>query len=230
MTMRDLRRLIRAGLVLSFCFLLGFLAAVLAPVFLRTSIPTPAPAPAAPAPATAPVTVPAAPAVPAQAKPAPTASPRASTAEPVAPGAAPAKPAVPVFPKPQGVADFAWPAPGKITGAFGWRRDPVFFDVRFHPGVDLTVAAGEIVKAAYPGRASSVIQVGQDYGREPAGWEVTLEHPAGWTTRYRFAGQPGVPVGVNVLKGQRLGTLAAGGTLHFALYRDGRPVDPGPAR
>lgn len=218
MTMRDLRRLVRAGLALSFCFMLGLLAAVVAPVFFRASGPAPPPAPAA--------SKPLAPAAPPS--PAPAARPSPAPAKPVtsAQTVASAQLAAPVFPKPQGPADFAQPVSGRVAVAFGWRRDPVFSDFRFHPGVDLAGRAGERVKAAYPGQVRAVARAGQDYGREPAGWEITVEHPAGWSTRYRFAGDPSVLAGRNVLKGENLGTLAGDGTLHFALYRDGRPVEP----
>jgi murein DD-endopeptidase MepM/ murein hydrolase activator NlpD len=81
------------------------------------------------------------------------------------------------------------------------------------------------VVAAAGGRVAAVQAVGADYGREPAGWEVAVDHSGGWVTRYRFSGTVRVRQAERVARGQPLGTLTAPG-VHFALYRDGEALPP----
>lgn len=197
-------------------FLAGFAAAWVWPRS-RPSLP-PGPAPARPPAASG---APAAPAVVASglAKPA-APSPRASPA-----AARPRSSAQPA-PEPKSAADFLVPLAGRATAGFGWRRDPVFGDFRFHPGVDLTGRPGQAVVAAYAGTVAGVEAVGPDYGREPAGWEVTVDHPGGWQTRYRFSGRALVRRGQAVNRGGPLGALGTPAALHFALYRSGRAECP----
>lgn len=125
-----------------------------------------------------------------------------------------------------GPADFRPPLAGEVVAAFGWRRDLVFGDYRFHPGVDLQGRPGQGVAAAAAGRVSAVRSAGSDYGSEPAGWDVTVTHSDGWLTRYRFAGRVRVGAGEPVGRGETLGTLASPGLLHFALYRGEQAQQP----
>jgi murein DD-endopeptidase MepM/ murein hydrolase activator NlpD len=105
----------------------------------------------------------------------------------------------------------------------------VTHDYRFHPGIDLEAAPGTTIAAAAAGKVAGVRSTGSDWGREPAGWEVSLTHPGGWTTRYRFAGAVLIQAGEEVRRGQPLGRLAVPGRVHFALYRSERAQEPPPA-
>lgn len=138
------------------------------------------------------------------------------------PDASPASPAATL----RTPADFGSPLAGRVTAGFGWRRDPVFQDFRFHPGVDLAGRPGQGVAAAAAGRVVSVRTVDSDYEREPAGWEVMVDHPGGWRTCYRFAGLARVKPSQPLVRGQTLGVLGGAAKLHFGLYRDGEACQP----
>ncbi|HHW13429.1 MAG TPA: M23 family metallopeptidase [Firmicutes bacterium] len=221
------RHRVAAGAV--FCLFLGFAAGVLWP--LRGPWPPAAVPPAGP------------PAVPEESRaaagresegttagmapgtPRPSPSRVSDSAPAPAPASAPA-PSAPPRERLQGPGDFRRPLAGKVTAGFGWRRDPVFGDYRFHPGVDLQGRPGQEVTAAAAGQVGSVRSVGSDYGSEPAGWEIAVTHPGGWLTRYRFSGFVRVGAGQSVGRGEPLGTLAAPGLLHFALYRGEEAQQP----
>ncbi len=207
------RRAVLAAVLV--CFLAGLSTAILWPGFRSA-------APPAPPAATPQAASPAAPATPPSAAPA--AAPR------TAPRPIPARTAPTRTTPPAEVAlaasDFRAPLAGRVTAPFGWRRDPVLGDFRFHPGVDVAGRPGQAVTAAAAGQVAAVNQVGSNYGQEPAGWEVTVRHPGGWLTRYRFPGKLRVRAGQAVAPGAPLGTLAAPGLLHYALYRDERAERP----
>lgn len=207
----------RHGLLLAalLCFLAGFAVALFWP---RPPL-LPGPTAEAPAPAAALPDKP----------PAPSPVPAEGTSVPAVPVAeraagAPRRAAEPA--PPRSAADFAPPLDGLLTAAYGWRRDPVFGDFRFHPGVDLTGKPGEAVTAAYAGKVVSVRQADSDYGREPAGCEVDLDHSGGWMTRYRFTGRTLVREGQEVSARRAIGLLGTPAALHFAIYRDGQAEQP----
>lgn len=197
----------RSAAFVTACCVAGFLGALLRP-YLWPAGPTPSGPPAAPA------------------TQAPEATPPPVTAPPAP--ATTAKQPVAAVPEERLTAatDFALPLAGRVEGGYGWRRDPVLGDYRFHPGLDLVGRPGQPVAAAAAGKVASVAAAGTDWGREPAGWEVQLTHSGGWTTRYRFSGEVAVRVGEAVRRGQRLGLLAPPAQLHFGLYRDDRAERP----
>lgn len=163
---------------------------------------------------------------------APAASPPATTPAPT-PAAPKVTPPEPLETAPQAASDFDPPVRGRVTATFGWRRDPVFGDFRFHPGLDLAGRPGDTLTAAAAGKVTGVRRVDSDYGREPGGWEITVQHPGEWSTRYRFGGDPLVAEGRSVRRGEPLATLDQSARLHYALYRGDaaeappRPNQPG---
>jgi len=102
-------------------------------------------------------------------------------------------------------------------------------DWRVHDGVDLAADPGQDVKAA---RAGTVLAVYED---DAYGMTVVLEHADGYTSRYcNLAETVPVAVGETVRAGQTIGMVgatalmesAAQSHLHFAVSRNGEPVDP----
>ncbi|MCG0239998.1 MAG: M23 family metallopeptidase [Firmicutes bacterium] len=115
---------------------------------------------------------------------------------------------------------------------FGWAYFPATGDWRLHTGLDLPGHPGDPVLAAAAGTVAAVAE-------DPLwGFSVTLDHGAGWQTRYRGMAAAAVTPGQAVRPGDRLGNLAPavkameagdGPHLHFELLRGGRPVDPAAA-
>ncbi len=97
---------------------------------------------------------------------------------------------------------------------------------RFHAGIDIPAATGEILTAAASGR---VVYAGWRDG----GWglEVTVAHSAGVRTIYAHCSRVLVSIGQRVVAGQALGRVgstgdATGPHLHFEVRRRGAAVDP----
>ncbi len=120
----------------------------------------------------------------------------------------------------------AWPLqPVLLTSAFGYRRDPMHDEIRFHSGVDLGGQKGELVFAASPG---VVMEAGWSgaYGRR-----VVIQHAEGLATVYAHLDGLLVVEGVRVELGSPLGFLGSSGRstgphLHFEVRQFGEAVDP----
>lgn len=119
----------------------------------------------------------------------------------------------------------AWPHEGRIASGFGWRNDPLTGERAWHPGVDIAVAEGDPVRAAWDGK---VVFAGEraDYGKL-----VVLEHPGGWRSFYGHNGSLDVREGDTVRAGTEI--AKAGGTgrvagphLHFEVRQGELAVNP----
>ena len=155
----------------------------------------------------------------------PTAAP---TSEPAA--AATEVPAT-TAPKPATLV-FTWPVNGRVLADFSVEAlayDVTMGDWRTHAGLDLAADVGAKVKAAAAGTVSSV----ED--DDLMGTTVTIDHGNGLVSVYaNLAGTPTVVEGDTVMTGDIIGAVGAtaaaesrqGNHLHFAMTKDGEPVDP----
>jgi murein DD-endopeptidase MepM/ murein hydrolase activator NlpD len=121
----------------------------------------------------------------------------------------------------------AWPLTrGIITSGFGTRRDPIQTSkVRFHAGIDLSAPTNEPVYAAAAGR---ILEAGW---QGSAGRAVRIWHKDGQETLYGHLSMIMVKEGQQVKVGDVIGLLGSSGRatgphLHFAVYLEGKPVDP----
>ena len=102
-------------------------------------------------------------------------------------------------------------------------------DWRTHDGMDLAVSLGTKVIATAAGTVSKVFE-------DPfMGTTVEIDHGNGLTSQYaNLAAVPDVAVGDTVSTGTLIGSAGATAAaenaaqphLHFAMYRDGNPVNP----
>jgi murein DD-endopeptidase MepM/ murein hydrolase activator NlpD len=114
---------------------------------------------------------------------------------------------------------------GTVTSGFGWRRDPLTGETRFHRGIDVAQPYGSDVSAA---AAGVVIAAGVQGGY---GTTVLIDHGNGQQTRYAHLSEVLVRAGDTVGPGQVIGRTgdsgrATGPHLHFELTAGGRAVDP----
>jgi murein DD-endopeptidase MepM/ murein hydrolase activator NlpD len=115
---------------------------------------------------------------------------------------------------------------GRVTSAFGWRRDPIDGVARFHRGIDIRAAYGQEIQAAGSGR---VVSAGTEGGY---GETVVIEHAGGLRTRYAHLSASLVTPGQEVTAGQVVGRAgrsgrATGTHLHFEVTTaTGDRVDP----
>jgi murein DD-endopeptidase MepM/ murein hydrolase activator NlpD len=114
---------------------------------------------------------------------------------------------------------FLWPARGRLTSRFGWRR------WRHHDGIDIAAPYGSPIYAARPGR---VIFAGWyfAYGRA-----VIVDHGDGVQTLYGHASQLLVRPGETVNQGQLIARVGSSGRatgphVHFEVRVNGRAVNP----
>lgn len=117
---------------------------------------------------------------------------------------------------------------GPVSSAFGWRRDPINGQSRFHKGVDIKAAYGQAVPSVAGGR---VVSAGEQGGY---GLTVVVEHDSGIRTRYAHLSAVAVEPGEVVVRGQDVGRVGSSGRstgphLHFEVLEDGRPVNPATA-
>ncbi len=121
---------------------------------------------------------------------------------------------------------FAWPVhPVWVTSSFGWRQDPIDGRRRFHQGVDLVAAHGQLVAASGEG---VVTWAGRRAGH---GKHIEILHPGGWRTRYSHLSMLlvrrwdrlslGDPVGLAGSTGR-----ATGPHLHFEIWLKGTVLNP----
>jgi len=117
------------------------------------------------------------------------------------------------------------PARGVITSGFGWRRDPVYGDWRFHQGIDIAAPPGTPVVAA----ADGVVRFAgwnQGYGKA-----IEIDHGHGITTFYAHCSRIAVRVGQRVRRGQIIAYIGATGKttgphLHYEVRVRGVPQNP----
>ena len=115
---------------------------------------------------------------------------------------------------------------GYISSFFGRRTDPFTGEVRYHRGVDFAARTGAEIIAV----ATGVVTWSgsrQGYGRM-----VEITHGNGYVTRYAHNSRNLVAVGDHVQQGDTIALMGASGratgpNLHFEVWHQGHPVDPG---
>jgi murein DD-endopeptidase MepM/ murein hydrolase activator NlpD len=115
-----------------------------------------------------------------------------------------------------------WPAQGTVTSPFGWDAG------RPHSGLDIGILRSLDVRAAAPGRVTSV---GYQPGYAGYGNVVLVDVGAPFSTLYAHLARATVRVGQVVAAGERLGIAGCTGSctgthLHFELRRGGLAIDP----
>ena len=128
-------------------------------------------------------------------------------------------------PGPGALPPLALPTHGRISSAFGARKDPFTHTEAEHRGIDVAAAEGAPIRAPLDG---VVVRAGPRGGYGNA---VEIDHGNGLVTLYGHASEVGVAPGDRVLAGQQIARVgqtgrATGPHLHFEVRVGGRPVDP----
>ena len=121
------------------------------------------------------------------------------------------------------------PVFGRITSGFGLRRHPILGYTRMHAGIDFAAAYGSPIYATSDAQVTF------------AGWHgghgnyVRLDAGGGLGTGYGHMSRIAVSPGMRVRRGQVIGYvgstgLSTGAHLHYEMYRNGVPVNPGSVR
>ncbi len=117
------------------------------------------------------------------------------------------------------------PLKAPISSEFGWRKDPINGQNRFHYGLDLAAEEGTLVRASLPGRV-----IMSEY-QEGYGNLVVLDHGHGLNTLYAHNRDNLSKQGDWVRRGTPLARVGSSGRttgphLHFEVKRHGRRLDP----
>lgn len=127
---------------------------------------------------------------------------------------------------------FVWPLNGATVTAFSPNtliRDETMGDWRVHEGVDLSCALGTEVMASAEGVVDSVQK------DDMLGTIITIRHGGDITTVYaNLSEEVEVMAGDEVIAGDVIGAVGTTAVaesgldphLHFAMYRNGEPLDP----
>ncbi len=117
------------------------------------------------------------------------------------------------------------PLEGRITSAFGLRRDPLNGQQRQHHGVDIAAPVGTPIGATGAGK---VVFAGRRGGY---GNTIIIEQADGKQTLYGHADQLLAKVGDQITAGQVIATVGSTGRstgphLHFEVRENGQPINP----
>ncbi|MHA6721964.1 peptidoglycan DD-metalloendopeptidase family protein [Sphingomonas sp. RS2018] len=118
------------------------------------------------------------------------------------------------------------PVAGRLTSGFGMRRHPVLGIARMHKGLDIAAPSGAPIRAPMDGVVNMAGWAG-GYGRF-----VKLGHAGGLATGFGHMSRIAVSSGQRVSKGQVIGYvgstgLSTGPHLHYELWKNGVPSNPG---
>ena len=112
-----------------------------------------------------------------------------------------------------------------FSSYYGWRSNPFSGKRTFHGGIDMACAAGTPIYAALSGTVS---RAGYDtvYGNY-----VEVRHHSGYKTLYAHMTEIRAKKGQYVYTNTVIGTvgstgLSTGNHLHFAVYKNGKSMDP----
>lgn len=120
---------------------------------------------------------------------------------------------------------FIYPIRGRLSSSYGWRNDPISGARRYHAAVDLAAGIGTPIKASMGGRVATV-GTNSVYGKY-----IILSHGNGFQTLYAHLNATSVTQGSYVYQGGKIGEVGSTGYstgphLHFAIYKNGKPVNP----
>jgi murein DD-endopeptidase MepM/ murein hydrolase activator NlpD len=114
----------------------------------------------------------------------------------------------------------------RITSGFGYRIDPVYKTVKFHPGLDFAAPQGTPIYATADGRVTTSGNAGNGFGNH-----VILRHGFGYETLYGHMVRVKSRVGQTVKRGEVIGWVGSTGKstgphLHYEVHKNGKQIDP----
>jgi murein DD-endopeptidase MepM/ murein hydrolase activator NlpD len=120
---------------------------------------------------------------------------------------------------------FIYPVRGRISSQFGWRKDPFTGQRRFHNALDIAAPAGTPIKCTRDGKVT-VVGYSRMFGKY-----IIVAHPDGYQSLYAHMSVTSAERGERVRQGDVLGKVGTTGHttgphVHFAIYKNTRPVNP----
>lgn len=114
----------------------------------------------------------------------------------------------------------------RVSSKFGWRKDPVTHERKFHAGIDLAAHKAVTIHATANGKVTY------------AGWQngygnlVIIKHKLGFIAYYGHMSMIYTKVNAYVTRGTIIGFVGSTGKstgqhLHYEIKKNGKPVNPG---
>jgi Membrane proteins related to metalloendopeptidases len=114
----------------------------------------------------------------------------------------------------------------RISSGFGYRIDPIYKTVKFHPGMDFSAPQGTPIYATANGTVKIAGNLGNGYGNH-----VIINHGYGYQTLYGHMYKINVKSGQKVKRGEIIGWVGNTGKstaphCHYEVHKNGRRLDP----
>ncbi|HER08906.1 MAG TPA: M23 family metallopeptidase [Bacteroides sp.] len=113
-----------------------------------------------------------------------------------------------------------------IASGFGYRIHPIYKIRKMHTGIDFSAPVGTPVFAAGNGTVEVAVRSGRGMGNR-----ILIDHGFGYKSLYAYMDEIRVRPGMEVKRGQVIGTVGDTGLsvaphLHYEVHLDGEPVNP----
>jgi len=114
----------------------------------------------------------------------------------------------------------------RIASGFGYRVDPIYKTVKFHPGLDFTAPQGTPIYATANGVVTLAGNTADGYGNH-----VIINHGYGYETLYGHMVRVKVRNGQRVTRGEIIGWVGSTGKstgphCHYEVHKNGQKIDP----
>ena len=114
----------------------------------------------------------------------------------------------------------------RIASGFGYRIDPIYKTVKFHPGLDFTAPQGTPIYATANGVVRVAGNLGNGYGNH-----VVIDHGFGYQTLYGHMFRIKAQGGSRIKRGEIIGWVgntgkSTGPHCHYEVHKNGRLINP----
>ncbi|MBK5271109.1 MAG: M23 family metallopeptidase, partial [Bacteroidia bacterium] len=114
----------------------------------------------------------------------------------------------------------------RVASGFGYRIDPVYKTIKFHPGLDFAAPQGTPIYATADGRITTAGNTGDGYGNH-----VVINNSYGYETLFGHMVRVKVRVGQTVKRGEIIGWVGSTGKstgphCHYEVHKNGQKMDP----
>jgi murein DD-endopeptidase MepM/ murein hydrolase activator NlpD len=114
----------------------------------------------------------------------------------------------------------------RLSSGFGYRIDPVYKTVKFHPGLDFSAPQGTPIYATAEGTVQTAGNLGNGYGNH-----IVIQHGYSYSTLYGHRSRIKAKRGQRVKRGEVIGYVGStgkstGSHLHYEVFKGRKRLDP----
>ncbi|MEY2648220.1 MAG: hypothetical protein RL282_933 [Bacteroidota bacterium] len=114
----------------------------------------------------------------------------------------------------------------RLASGFGYRIDPLYKTVKFHPGLDFSASSGTPIYATADGTVETASNLGNGYGNH-----VVVNHGYSYRTLYGHMSRIKARRGQRVKRGEVIGYVGSTGKstgphLHYEVFKGKKRLDP----